>query len=429
MRFLEVNGAAMLYYGYSRDEFLKLTAKDIRHVDDNEADSTTDVVRLPSLNIFYNSSRRQHVKKNGDVFYAQVYSYTTRFEGKMARVMLAVDINNEVLIERQNAELTRLTRQQKNRLDDILSSVSEVIWSVRAADNEMVYINPVCASVLGHTEKEFIGSKTLMFDIVHPEDIQSVKDAWMKVLVTGQALFEYRVIHKDGTIRFIINNAVKKAHNGEEAMINGIAVDVTRLRHTEDALRERVAEINNILESITDGFFAVDENWNFTYINKEFESILLRRREDLLGKNLWANLPYAEDLKLYSELHRAMNEHVSVHLEEHIPILKRWFNINAYPAKKGLAVYMRDISEEKKKLIRIQTQHDRLRDIAWIQSHKVRSPVATILGLAELLNMEDPADPTNKEVIDNIKEATNNLDKVIREIADKTNDIDQLGLV
>jgi signal transduction histidine kinase len=63
-----------------------------------------------------------------------------------------------------------------------------------------------------------------------------------------------------------------------------------------------------------------------------------------------------------------------------------------------------------------------LREIAWIQSHKVRSPVANILGLVNLV------DDCEKEeliyILENIKEATKNLDNIIREVVDKTNFIE-----
>lgn len=425
LRFLAVNAAAIQCYGYSQEEFLTMTIQDIRPAED--VATRSQIIKMPSLNSFYDSGRHKHKKKNGEIFYAQVYSHATQFGGRIAKVMLAMDINNRVLIEQKNAELNSIIYHQKKQLDDILASVSEVIWSANADDFVISYINPACITVYGYAPDQLIGDNKKLFEIIHPDDRQYVRAALQQLLNTGSAVFEYRIYHQDGSLKHIINQAVlKEKTNDTPAMLNGIAVDITRIKEAEETLKENARETTSILESITDGFFALDKNWNYTYINSEYERIIQRRREDLLGKNIWENFPRAEPLKFYKELHRAITEHTSVHLEEYIPMLRRWFTINAYPTREGLTVYLRDISEEKKQSIKIQNQHDKLREIAWIQSHKVRGPVASIMGLIDLFNYEDSADPSNKDILEHLKEAVTNLDNVIKEIVDKTDAADPM---
>lgn len=81
---------------------------------------------------------------------------------------------------------------------------------------------------------------------------------------------------------------------------------------------------------------------------------------------------------------------------------------------------IQDVTEQRLYIYKIQTQNQRLKDIAWIQSHKVRSPVASILGLVQLFNKENPAETTNAEVLEGIAEAATTLDNVIKEINAKT---------
>ncbi|MCB0700085.1 MAG: hypothetical protein H6551_02705 [Chitinophagales bacterium] len=81
---------------------------------------------------------------------------------------------------------------------------------------------------------------------------------------------------------------------------------------------------------------------------------------------------------------------------------------------------IQDVTEQREYLHKIQQQNQQLKDIAWIQSHKVRAPVASILGLIQLFNTEEPGDPMNKEILDGVTEAAHNLDAVIREINAKT---------
>jgi signal transduction histidine kinase len=62
-----------------------------------------------------------------------------------------------------------------------------------------------------------------------------------------------------------------------------------------------------------------------------------------------------------------------------------------------------------------------LSDIAHTQAHDVRGPVATILGLLQLFNHDDPTDPINGEVINKLNVATEKLDNVVKEVVYKEN--------
>lgn len=77
---------------------------------------------------------------------------------------------------------------------------------------------------------------------------------------------------------------------------------------------------------------------------------------------------------------------------------------------------IQDVTEIRSHLQRIELQNKRLKKIAWLQSHRMRSPVATILGLAEILNFQDPSDPMNAELLSNIREQAEKLDEMIHEV-------------
>lgn len=76
---------------------------------------------------------------------------------------------------------------------------------------------------------------------------------------------------------------------------------------------------------------------------------------------------------------------------------------------------IQDVSELRE-LQKMEEQKKKLKEIAWVQSHRMRSPVATIHGMAELFNYDNPSDPVNAEVLNNIKSLTQSLDKMIHEV-------------
>jgi PAS domain S-box-containing protein len=109
----------------------------------------------------------------------------------------------------------------------------------------------------------------------------------------------------------------------------------------------------DILESITDEFFALDHQWRYTYINERALDRIRGgkgeglRRDDLLGKNTWELYPEFVVSRFYEELHRALREQKTVELEEYSPLSERWFEVRAFPSEEGLSVYARDVTERK----------------------------------------------------------------------------------
>jgi PAS domain S-box-containing protein len=113
--------------------------------------------------------------------------------------------------------------------------------------------------------------------------------------------------------------------------------------------------IEDILESITDEFFAVESEWRFTYINERaLRSIQKLKgdqeltREEVLGKNQWEVVPEVVGSVFYQKYHEAMREQKAVEFEAYSPFSERWGEVHAYPSEEGLSVYAHDITERKR---------------------------------------------------------------------------------
>ncbi len=160
-----------------------------------------------------------------------------------------------------------------------------------------------------------------------------------------------------------------KTNPGETGSSNGVMVVIRNIMRQlllhrslqkttlelEKAVRTRTAELSksnrrmtSILESMTDGFYTLDENWCFTYLNHQAEQILQRSRVDLLGKNIWASFPEAVNTIFDREYHRAVTEQCSVALETFYPPFNAWFAVRAHPIVDGLAVYFQDTSDRQR---------------------------------------------------------------------------------
>jgi PAS domain S-box-containing protein len=125
-----------------------------------------------------------------------------------------------------------------------------------------------------------------------------------------------------------------------------------------EAARQRTF---NILESITDGFFAIDQAWNFVYLNRQSEPLLQRQPEELLGKNLWEEFPESHNTIFEREYRRAIAEQTSVAFEAWYEPLNTWFEVHAYPSKEGLSVYFQNINDRKQAQAALQQSEARFR--------------------------------------------------------------------
>src|SRR5215217_1122412 len=206
----------------------------------------------------------------------------------------------------------------------------------------------------GYEEEEIIGEHFSIFytsqDIErgHPDEELRIAEA------EGSYEEEGPRVRKDGSTFWA--SVLITALRDEEGELRGFAKvtrDITarkeaeereRLLVREQAARERATDI---LESISDAFYAVDREWRFTYVNGEAEEFWGRSREGLLGKNLWEEFPDAVNRESYRRIRRTMEEGVTTEFETGLTG-GAWVVGRAYPSREGLSVYFRDETEQRR---------------------------------------------------------------------------------
>ena len=110
-----------------------------------------------------------------------------------------------------------------------------------------------------------------------------------------------------------------------------------------------------ILESITDGFFALDADGRFVYLNRVAGKLSRRPRDEAIGKSLWDEAPQLRGSIVENMFRQVFDKHVPVHFEYLDPVSNRWFLINAHPShNSGMTVYFRDFSDRKLAELRLR---------------------------------------------------------------------------
>ena len=102
-----------------------------------------------------------------------------------------------------------------------------------------------------------------------------------------------------------------------------------------------------VFERVTDGYVALDRDWNYTYVNAGAGKLLGRDPDDLIGRNLWTEFPESAELPFARAYREAMETQEPVFLEEYYPPFGRWFENRIFPSPDGLTIFVRDITLRK----------------------------------------------------------------------------------
>jgi PAS domain S-box-containing protein len=193
---------------------------------------------------------------------------------------------------------------------------------------------------------------------------------------------------------------------------------------TEAALRETTLRVTRILESITDAFFAVDQEWRFTYVNNEAEQFLGKRGEQLIGQSLWEAFPDVLGGVIEQHHRRAMAEQIPLEFETFYKPLGLWFEIRDYPSPDGLSVYFRDISAQKRAQAEIMAAKEAAEaatraksEFLANMSHEIRTPMNAVIGMTGLL-LDTPLSAEQREYVETIRGSGDALLTIINDILD-----------
>jgi diguanylate cyclase (GGDEF)-like protein/PAS domain S-box-containing protein len=160
------------------------------------------------------------------------------------------------------------------------------------------------------------------------------------------------------TIRLLIGTTLAAV-----ALITVLVRSKKKMNRALEAEQKAHARLTNILESITDGFIAIDRSWRLTYMNAEGEKLLGRSREELVGRSVWEAVPEIEDSIFQRHYRKAMELREATTFEARSLVVDKYFEVHAYPAEDGIAVYFSDVTEQRIARTRLQSSEERYREL------------------------------------------------------------------
>ena len=140
--------------------------------------------------------------------------------------------------------------ETRSRLDSIVSSLSDVVWSVSPMPYRMLFVSRAVETLWRLPVETFYADPDAWLELIHPEDRQAVERHWRTALRGGVFDAIYRIVHENGAVRWIHNRAKSIRDNaGSVARLDGIARDITELKEQEQRIA-RLSRIHAVLSGI-----------------------------------------------------------------------------------------------------------------------------------------------------------------------------------
>jgi PAS domain S-box-containing protein len=147
----------------------------------------------------------------------------------------------------------RAVRQGEERLNSILDSLNDVVWSLAPGTYEPLYLNAAADRLYGRPRGAFLADRNLWLEAVHPDDRRRVLASFPDFLREGVSELEYRIVRPDGEVRWVRDRGRVIRSNGAVVRLDGIVTDITDLKRAQDALRDNAARLQRLaahLESV-----------------------------------------------------------------------------------------------------------------------------------------------------------------------------------
>lgn len=278
-------------FGYDPDTMGEDLVLANLHPDDQQSikELMTDLVNKPGLKIEA-KWRQRHA--NGSYMWMEGSGTNMLDDPEMGAIVLNCrDITEHIKIkeqlERSNAELNRL-----------FNTIDEVVYTVDATSYQLTQMSEAAIKVYGYPASDFITNNQLWYELILPED-RHIPGVVGEHLDRGEAATgQYRIKHKDGSIRWIEATLVPTLdERGKLIRMDGVNRDITEKKIAEEARANADKRFRELIENSKDGIALSSKDRKFTYISPAIREILGYDPEELIGKNTYDYFHPEEQIK------------------------------------------------------------------------------------------------------------------------------------
>jgi PAS domain S-box-containing protein len=328
-------------------------------------------------------------------------------------------------------------KEIEQRFQYVIEATNDVLidWNAQSGDT---YFSNQNYTMLGFEPFEFEPTHENWERLRHPEDKYKIVEAFKNLFMqdTDHYEIEYRMQSKSGEYVWVLERAkvIERGINQIPIRIVGSRVNIDPLKASETKLRQAYQEYQNIqdalnesvLVAILDGRGGIKQvNQLFCQLSNYAESELLFRHSrrfisdfhnPIYFKYIWRTVQgghiWRGDIRCKARGGGSYWIEIVIN-----PITDEADNIQEYLVIGQEITARKNISEERRKLLDDLTRYNKdLEQFAYITSHNLRAPIASILGLVSIFDKANCGTPTNGEVIKRLEVSAKDMDETFRDI-------------
>ena len=263
---LRINKSLSAMLGYSNSELMLCNFQDITHEDDLASDLEF-LKKLKNDEIQSYKMPKRYYTKNGEIIWVNLsVSKVLNADGSIKYFISQIENINEIKL----SELA--LKNEKERLANVLDGTNAGAWEVNMQTSEAIY-NERWAAIAGYTLDELqpISLHTWRA-LVHPDDLKKSDEKLLACYEKNETYYdcECRLKHKNGHWVWVLDRGkvISRAPEGEPILISGTQTDISAIKNAEQAVKEKQALLETILNSIDVGIVACNTLGELTIFNK-----------------------------------------------------------------------------------------------------------------------------------------------------------------
>ncbi|WKV12001.1 PAS domain-containing sensor histidine kinase [Marivirga harenae] len=251
------------------------------------------------------------------------------------------------ITEKKNIELQ--LQKQNELVQNILQHIPMGVAVNDISTGKQVLINQEFSKAYGWPDSELTDVSSF-FEKVYPDpkyrkEIQGLINAGIETGDMGKMRWnEIKITTKEGETKYV--DAKNIPLPSQDLMISTV-MDVTQKVRNKKGIANALKEMHNILESISDAFYALDRSFNFTYVNESALKTMRKSQNDLIGKNLFEEFPQIGKTVFKDYLDHVKKTTEPVQFEFYFEYFDLWFDESIYPSQDGYSIYYKDITKRK----------------------------------------------------------------------------------
>ena len=260
-----------------------------------------------------------------------------------------IDITEKKQAEERLIESERFISTITDNVPALIAYWTADLHCLFANNPHLEWFNKQPHEMKNITKQELLGDKEFK---LHQKHIDAV-------LRGEPQSFERNFYKSDGTTIYTQTQYLPDKDGDTVKGFYSFISDITNIKLAELEINKQTEQITDLLENITDGFIALDENMCYIYANKAVGKMIGIEPASLIGKNVWEVFPDAVGSNTYNAIQTAFTEKRYICNEDYYEPLKLWQENRAYPSGDGVSLFVRDITQKKHKEQEIEQLNER----------------------------------------------------------------------